>query len=188
MSFQSLRVQLISTLQTGAKQVPMRLPIRARMCLFPQRRRRARPEISTDASFHESVKQFQWDIADRRLNPEDHYIELEKHRRLQSAISKLPWRYRHVVESRQRSEASIKEIAQGHRHYGRRDKVEVIACERDVALVNVGMRKTVRSWRTLMVQVRFVHWASGRVTQRTPVPQTQNATYKEESWLPVLCG
>jgi RNA polymerase sigma factor (sigma-70 family) len=75
------------------------------------RRKRARPEISTDASVDESVRQFQSEIADRRLNPEDHYIELEKHRRLQSAISKLPKRYRHVVESRQRSEASIKEIA-----------------------------------------------------------------------------
>jgi hypothetical protein len=31
-----------------------------------------------------------------------------------------------------------------------------------------------------MVQVRFVHWASGRVAQRTPVPQTQNATHKKE--------
>ena len=75
------------------------------------RRKRARPEISTDASFDESVKQFQWEIADRRLNPKDHYIELEQHRRLQSAISKLPKRYRDVVESRHRSEASIKEIA-----------------------------------------------------------------------------
>jgi RNA polymerase sigma-70 factor (ECF subfamily) len=76
------------------------------------RRKRARPEISTDSSVDESVKQFQWEIADRRLNPEDHYIELEKHRRLQSAISKLPKGYRHLVESRQRSEASIKEIAE----------------------------------------------------------------------------
>jgi RNA polymerase sigma factor (sigma-70 family) len=76
------------------------------------RRKRARPEISTDASVDESVKQFQWEIADRRLNPEDHYIEFEKHHRLQSAISKLPKGYRHVVESRQRSGASIKEIAE----------------------------------------------------------------------------
>jgi RNA polymerase sigma factor (sigma-70 family) len=76
------------------------------------RRKRARPEISTDALVDESVRQFQWEIADRRLNPEDHYIEFEKHHRLQSAISKLPKRYRHVVESRQRSGASIKEIAE----------------------------------------------------------------------------
>jgi RNA polymerase sigma-70 factor, ECF subfamily len=76
------------------------------------RRKRARPEISTDASVNESVKEFQWEIADRRPNPEDHYIELEKRRRLQSAISKLPKGYRHLVERRRRSEASIKEIAE----------------------------------------------------------------------------
>ena len=76
------------------------------------RRKRARPEISTDASVDESVNQFQWEIADRRLNPEDHYIESEKHHRLQFAISKLPKGYRHVVESRQRSGASLREIAE----------------------------------------------------------------------------
>jgi RNA polymerase sigma factor (sigma-70 family) len=76
------------------------------------RRKRARPEISTDALVGESVKPFQWEITDLRPNPEDHYIEVEKHHRLQSAISKLPKRYRHVVESRLRSEASIKEIAE----------------------------------------------------------------------------
>jgi RNA polymerase sigma factor (sigma-70 family) len=76
------------------------------------RRKRSRPEISTDASVDESVNLFQWEIADPRLNPEDHYIEFEKHHRLQSAISKLPKGYRHVVESRQRSGASIKEIAE----------------------------------------------------------------------------
>jgi RNA polymerase sigma factor (sigma-70 family) len=75
------------------------------------RRKRARPEISTDAPVDESMKPFQWEIADRRPNLEDHYIEVEKHHRLQSAISKLPKGYRHVVERRQRSEASIKEIA-----------------------------------------------------------------------------
>jgi len=75
------------------------------------RRKRARPEISTDASVDDSVRQFQWEIADRRLNPEDHYIELEKDRRLQSAISKLPKGYRHIVERRRGSGASMKEIA-----------------------------------------------------------------------------
>jgi RNA polymerase sigma-70 factor, ECF subfamily len=75
------------------------------------RRKRARPEISTDASVDENVRQFQWEIADRRLNPEDHYIELEKHRRLKLAISKLPKGYRHIVERRRGSGASMKEIA-----------------------------------------------------------------------------
>ena len=76
------------------------------------RRKRVRPEISTDASVDESMKQFQWEISDRRPNPEDRYIEFEMHHRLQSAISKLPKGYRHVVESRQRSGASIREIAE----------------------------------------------------------------------------
>ena len=75
------------------------------------RRKRARPEISTDAPVGESAKSSQWEIADRRPNPEDHYIDLEKRHRLQSAISKLPKGYRQIVESRQRSEASIEEIA-----------------------------------------------------------------------------
>jgi hypothetical protein len=39
-----------------------------------------------------------------------------------------------------------------------------------------------------MVQVRFVHWASGRVTQRTPVPHTQDATDKGNHGYPVLSG
>jgi RNA polymerase sigma-70 factor (ECF subfamily) len=75
------------------------------------RRKRARPEISPDASVDENVRQFQWEIADRRLNPEDHYIELEKHRRLKLAISKLPKGYRHIVERRRGSGASMEEIA-----------------------------------------------------------------------------
>ena len=76
------------------------------------RRKRARPETSNDASVDDSVKKFQWEIADRRLNPEDHCIELERHCRLQAAISRLPKIYRHVLESQRRSEASIKEIAE----------------------------------------------------------------------------
>jgi RNA polymerase sigma factor (sigma-70 family) len=76
------------------------------------RRRRTRPEISNDAPVDDSVKKFRWEIADRRLNPEDHCIELERHCRLQAAISRLPKIYRHVVESQRRSEASIKEIAE----------------------------------------------------------------------------
>src|SRR5580704_7469113 len=38
------------------------------------RRKRARPEISADASVDESVRPILWEIVDRRLNPEDHYI------------------------------------------------------------------------------------------------------------------
>jgi RNA polymerase sigma-70 factor (ECF subfamily) len=76
------------------------------------RRRRTRPEFSNDAPVDGSMKKVQWEIADRRLNPEDHCIELERHCRLQAAISRLPKIYRHVLESQRRSEASIREIAE----------------------------------------------------------------------------
>ena len=69
-------------------------------------------EIFNDAPVDDSVKKFRWEIADRRLNPEDHCIELERHCRLQAAISRLPKIYRHVLESQRRSEASIREIAE----------------------------------------------------------------------------
>lgn len=80
--------------------------------LMNLRRKRARPEISTDAQVDEIVDPFKWEIADRRPNPEELYIELEKHRRLESAISKLPSRLRHIVESQRRSHASLREIAE----------------------------------------------------------------------------
>jgi RNA polymerase sigma factor (sigma-70 family) len=76
------------------------------------RRKRVRPEISTDAAADDNEKPLQWEIADRRPNPEEHCLELEMHRRLQCAISKLPSRFRHIVETRRQSEASIREIAE----------------------------------------------------------------------------
>ena len=76
------------------------------------RRRRARPEISTDAPVDESESLFRWEIADGRPNPEDLYIQLEDQQRLQTAISKLPEGYRRLFEIRQRSDASMKEIAE----------------------------------------------------------------------------
>jgi RNA polymerase sigma-70 factor (ECF subfamily) len=76
------------------------------------RKKRAHPEISTDEQIYESINPLEKEIADRRPNPEEHYMKLEMHRRLQCAISKLPSQFRHVVESRRRSEASIREIAE----------------------------------------------------------------------------
>jgi RNA polymerase sigma-70 factor, ECF subfamily len=75
------------------------------------RKRRVRPEISTDVPIDGSAI-LQWEIADRRPNPEQHYIQRENRRRLESAISKLPTVYRHVFEIRLRSEGSMKEIAE----------------------------------------------------------------------------
>jgi RNA polymerase sigma factor (sigma-70 family) len=80
--------------------------------LMNLRKKRARPEISTDAAVDEKENRFQWEIADRRPNPEEHCIELETHRQLQSAISRLPSRLRPIVEIRRRSEASLREIAE----------------------------------------------------------------------------
>ena len=76
------------------------------------RRRRARPEISTNAPVDENESLFPWEIVDRRPNPEDLYIQLEDQQRLQTAISKLPEGYRRLFEIRQRSDASMKEIAE----------------------------------------------------------------------------
>jgi RNA polymerase sigma-70 factor (ECF subfamily) len=76
------------------------------------RKRRVRPEVSIDEPIDEGARPFLWDIADRGPTPEQYYIQSESHRRLQSAISKLPIDYRSVFEIRQRSDGSMKEIAQ----------------------------------------------------------------------------
>jgi RNA polymerase sigma-70 factor, ECF subfamily len=79
--------------------------------LMMLRKRRARPESSINEPIDESARPVVLDIADRRPNPEQYYIQSESHRRLQSAISKLPAPYRRVFEIRQRSDGSMKEIA-----------------------------------------------------------------------------
>jgi RNA polymerase sigma-70 factor (ECF subfamily) len=76
------------------------------------RKRSARPESSIDEPIDESARLLLWDIADRRLNPEQSYIQHENRHRLHSAISKLPTVYRHVFEIRLRSEGSMKEVAE----------------------------------------------------------------------------
>ena len=79
--------------------------------LMVLRKRRVRREFLIDEAIDEGAKPPQWEIADQRPNPEQYYIQFENHRRLQSAISKLPITYRRVFEIRQRSDRSIKEIA-----------------------------------------------------------------------------
>ena len=76
------------------------------------RKRRVRPEASIDEPIDKDARPLQWEIADRHLNPEQYYIQSENHRRLQSAISKLPTNYRRIFEIRLRSEGSMKEIAE----------------------------------------------------------------------------
>jgi RNA polymerase sigma-70 factor, ECF subfamily len=79
--------------------------------LMMLRKKRNRLEISTDAPLDECVGSFNFEIADRRPNPEDHYILCEDERRLRSAISQLPASYRCIFEIRHRSDGSLKEIA-----------------------------------------------------------------------------
>lgn len=76
------------------------------------RKRRVRPEVSTDAPIDESASPLQWEIADRSPNPEEYCIQSENRRRLHSAISKLPPSYRRAFEIRLRSDRSLKEIAE----------------------------------------------------------------------------
>jgi RNA polymerase sigma factor (sigma-70 family) len=80
--------------------------------LMMLRRRRVRPEASIGESIDEGARPLQYDIADQRPNPEQDYIQSENHRRLQSAISRLPTVYRRVFEIRLRSDGSMKEIAE----------------------------------------------------------------------------
>jgi RNA polymerase sigma factor (sigma-70 family) len=76
------------------------------------RRKRARPEISTDATARESVGHQHWEIAARDPDPEDHYIQREDEERLRFAVSNLPKRYRRLLELRHQSDGSLKEIAE----------------------------------------------------------------------------
>jgi RNA polymerase sigma-70 factor, ECF subfamily len=76
------------------------------------RKRRVRPEVSIDEPIDESERPLQWEIADRRPNPEQSCIQRENRRHLQSAISKLPSVYRRVFELRLRADGSMKEIAE----------------------------------------------------------------------------
>lgn len=76
------------------------------------RKRRVRPEVSTDAPINESASPLQWEIADRSPNPEEYCIQSENYRLLRSAISKLPPSYRRVFEIRLRSDSSLKQIAE----------------------------------------------------------------------------
>jgi RNA polymerase sigma factor (sigma-70 family) len=79
--------------------------------LMSLRRKRARPEISTDATASEDVGHPPLEIADRNPNPEDHYLKREDEERLRFAVSNLPKGYRRVFEIRHRSDGSLKEIA-----------------------------------------------------------------------------
>jgi RNA polymerase sigma-70 factor (ECF subfamily) len=87
-----------------------RISINSSLMMF--RRKRVRQEISIDEPCDHGNEISQWTIADRRPNPEDLCFRHEINARLQAAISRLPKNYRDLVEIRQQSEASLKEIAE----------------------------------------------------------------------------
>ncbi|WP_058189283.1 RNA polymerase sigma factor [Terracidiphilus gabretensis] len=76
------------------------------------RRRRVRPERSADEPADAGKNQSHWEIADRRANAEELFIDHENDVRLRTAISRLPTPYRQVIEIRQQTDGSLKEIAQ----------------------------------------------------------------------------
>jgi RNA polymerase sigma factor (sigma-70 family) len=80
--------------------------------LMMLRRRRSRSEISIDVPIDLGNEAFQWEIADRRASPEDLYLRHESKAHLQVAISRLPPVYRDLIEIRQQSEGSLKDVAE----------------------------------------------------------------------------
>jgi RNA polymerase sigma-70 factor (ECF subfamily) len=77
------------------------------------RRKRVRRETVTYQLADSCHVQPHLEIADRRANPEEHYLDREKEARLRVAISHLPSSYRLVIELREQTDGSLKEIA-GH--------------------------------------------------------------------------
>jgi RNA polymerase sigma factor (sigma-70 family) len=74
------------------------------------RRKRAHPEISMDGGVDGDAWQH-WEVADRRVNTEEHYARSERERHLKRAIHRLRPALRTIVEIQQVQDGSIKEIA-----------------------------------------------------------------------------
>jgi len=75
------------------------------------RRKRAHPEISMDGAVDGDAWQH-WEVADRRVNTEEHYARSERERHLKRAIHRLRPALRTIVEIQQVQDGSIKEIAE----------------------------------------------------------------------------
>jgi RNA polymerase sigma factor (sigma-70 family) len=75
------------------------------------RRKRAHPEISMDGGVDGDAWQH-WEVADRRVNTEEHYARCESERHLKRAIHRLRPSLRTIVEIQQVHDNSIKEIAE----------------------------------------------------------------------------
>jgi RNA polymerase sigma-70 factor (ECF subfamily) len=76
------------------------------------RRKRVRRETSPDEHTDAGKNQSHWEIADRRANAEELLLDHESNVRLRTAISRLPTAYRQVIEIRQQTDGSLKEIAE----------------------------------------------------------------------------
>ncbi|MEI9977786.1 MAG: sigma-70 family RNA polymerase sigma factor [Edaphobacter sp.] len=75
------------------------------------RKKRAHPEVSMDGSADGETWQ-SWEIADRRVNTEDHYVRLEREHHLKRAIRRLRPALRNVIEIQQTHDGSVREIAE----------------------------------------------------------------------------
>jgi RNA polymerase sigma-70 factor (ECF subfamily) len=75
------------------------------------RRKRAHPEISMDGGSEGETWQH-WEVADRRVNTEEHYAKYERAHHLKRAIHRLRPTLRTIVEIQQVHDAPIKEIAE----------------------------------------------------------------------------
>jgi len=79
--------------------------------LMMLRRKRIRPQVSIEVLIDVGNECLRWEIPDKSASQEDLYIQHENRARLKVAISHLPRTYRDIVEFRQESEGSLKEIA-----------------------------------------------------------------------------
>ena len=79
--------------------------------LMMLRRKRIRSQVSIEVPSDVGNESLRWEIPDKCANQEDLYIQHENRARLKAAISHLPRTYRDIVEFRQESEGSFKEIA-----------------------------------------------------------------------------
>lgn len=75
------------------------------------RKKRSHPEVSMDGSADGETWQI-WEIADSRVNTEDHYVRREKDRHLKRAIHRLRPALRNVIEIQQAHDGSVREIAE----------------------------------------------------------------------------
>lgn len=78
--------------------------------LMTLRKKRTHPETSMDSSSDGQTWQ-QWEMEDRTIDIEGHYVRCERERHLRRAINRLRPALRDVVEIQQLHDSSLKEIA-----------------------------------------------------------------------------